>query len=165
MVREIFFWNNDNAEQLPFISILSLKYFLKKTLRWDCIFDASFIPNFHEKMIEIRNPQNPKDNSVITIIEGGTKAVLRQNSKWMFEFRISETETILNFGVTTPSKRINFVNSDFVDYVQEELLMLLTKLRQFSSLNTTFDIFYRDERFKKALISMNLKPITRLEAL
>jgi hypothetical protein len=165
VVQEIFFWIKDDAEQLPFISILSLKYFLKKTLRWDWIFDASFILNIQEKTIEIINPQNPKDNSLITFNENEKRAVLRQNGKQLFEFRISETDSLISFEIKTSSKRIKFIDSHFVDDVREYLLILLTKLREQSQLNVIFDIFYQDERFKKALERMDLKPITKLDTL
>jgi inhibitor of KinA sporulation pathway (predicted exonuclease) len=97
------------------MSILFLKYFLKKTFNWDWIDEANFISDVQERTIEIRNSHNPEVNTTIRIINDGKMAILRQNSKKMFEFRISETDAMISFEIKTPLKRIDTVNSQFLE--------------------------------------------------
>jgi len=165
VIQQIFFLIKDDAEPLPEVSKLFLRYFLKKTLKWNWIDDVNIIPDVIEKTVEIRNPHNTEDNCVITIIDDGRRAILRQNSKKMFEFRISEIDSLISFEIKTPLKRIDSINSIFVDEAREHLLILLTKLREISPLFSMFEIFYQDERFKQALEQMDLKPITKLDML
>ena len=166
LTQQIFFWNKDTAESLPWISILFLKYFLEKTLKWDWLDAANFIPHIQERTIEIRNPHNLRDNSTIRILKDGKTAILRQNSKRMFEFRISETDAMISFEIKTPLKRINTVNNQFLEKSKKHLLILISELReqaQFSQLLGTFEFFYNDERFRNALIRMDLKPLTKID--
>ncbi len=162
--QQIFFWNKDTTEPLPWICILFLKHFLEKTLKWDWLNDANFIPDIRERTIEIRNPYNPKDNSAIRILEDGKIAILRQNSKRMFEFLVSETDKRFSFEVKSSRKRIDLIKDSidisFVHTSKEQLLVLLTRIRyQVFPSSDTYHILHQDERFKKALQRMKLKPL------
>ncbi len=131
---------------------------------WDWLDYANFIPNIQEKIIEIRNPYDPQDNSAIRISEDGKKAILRQGSEKMLEFIVTETDKDFSFEVKTSRRRIDSIDHDLVSDAEEQLLILLTKLRQqVSPLIDTYKILYQDNRFKKALKSMNLKPLDRPE--
>ena len=165
VLQQIFFLIKDDAEPLPYVSELFLRYFLRKTFNWNWIDEAKFIPHIKEKTVEIRNPRNANDNCMITIREDEKMGILRRSGIKLFEFLISEADSMISFEIKTPRKRIDSVNFSFVYEARERLLILLTKLREQSKLLGTVDIFYKDERLKNTLESMDLKPLIKFDSL
>ncbi len=79
----------------------------------------------------------------------------------IYEFSIHISDSLLSLGAKTDRKRIDSLELTVVDHCRTHLLVFLTKLREVSPYNVSFDILYQDENLKKALESMGLKPMLK----
>lgn len=146
---------------MPLLSYYSLQYFLNKAFKWDWIYHAQILAKIEENVIEIINPHNLKNNSRITIMMDEKKAVMRQNGIRIYEFSLHVNDSFLCLGAKTDRKRIDSLDLSVVDRCRTHLLIFLTKLREVSPYNVTFDILYQDENLKKALEIMELRPMVK----
>ncbi|MEJ7641698.1 MAG: hypothetical protein WKF36_05825 [Candidatus Nitrosocosmicus sp.] len=134
---------------------------MNKAFKWNWIYQAQILPKIKENVIEIINPYNLKNNSRITTIRDEKKAVLRRNGIKICGFSIHVNDSVLSLGAKTDRKRIDSLELSVVDQCRTHLLVFLTKLREISPYNVTFDILCQDENLKKALEMMELKPMVK----
>jgi hypothetical protein len=161
IIKQVFICSTNTDSSLQTSSTLVLQHFLNKILKWDWVFKSTVIPKIDENVIEISDPYNPKNNSRITLLNDEKKAVLRQNSTKLYEFSITVNDSSLILGAKTKIKRIDSLSLSFVNRCREHLLIFLTKTREKSPYNVTFDILNQDENLKKALEHMDLKPMVK----
>ncbi len=161
IINQIFVFPSNSNQPLPSQSCHGLQYFLNKAFKWNWIYQAQIQPKIKENVIEIIDPYNLKNNSRITITRDEKKAVLRQSGIKICEFSIHINDSVLSLGAKTDRKRIDSLELSVVDQCRTYLLVFLTKLREISPYNVTFDVLYRDENLKKALEMMELKPLLK----
>ena len=66
---------------IPISRYSNLRYFLKKTLKWDWIEEAEINPKVNEMIIEIVDKFNPENKYHIYCYKRRKKAILRQKRK------------------------------------------------------------------------------------
>jgi hypothetical protein len=152
LIEQVFVWpTNSKGPRLDFSSV-NLRYFLKRTLKWDWINDARITPRFNDNVVDITCPPNPQKTSTISIRRDTNKAVLRQQGQKMYEFSINPNDLFLSIEAKTDRTGIDFMETPFVNRCKELLIAFLTRLRtQITRHNPSFDILDKDEVFKKAL--------------
>ena len=101
-------------------------------------------------IIEILDSTNSKRYSIF-ILKDEKKAVLRQNSKELYNFSVKDNGSFLSIDARTNKKNIYIVEMPFYHKFREHLLIFLLKLRtQISSLHPSFSILNEDENYRKA---------------
>lgn len=142
------------------IQKLGLQIFIRNNLKWNWIDNAEIIPkiNENEHLIEIRDPYNPQHRSYISIHKNEKKAILRQNGIKYYEFSVTPiNNSSISIETKTNRKRIESIESIFIDNCEQHLSSFLIKLRQMSPYISTFETLSKDEKFKKALRYLDYK--------
>jgi hypothetical protein len=107
--------NSSSNLDVPTSRYSNLRYFLKKTLKWDWIYKAEIHLKLDDSVIEIKDTANPENKPYIRIVKDEKKAILRQKDTKLYEFIVVDNDSFWTLEAKDDRKSIDVVDASFVE--------------------------------------------------